>query len=82
MRKGVPALHFLHPGADYEGKSEAESAALRTAYVSGTYHKVTDEATGALRYDGAVDDARLITRVVLDVANADARPTWRTPITF
>ena len=77
MRKGVPALHFLHPGADYEGKTAEESAALRREYVTSAYHKVSDEARGSLRYDGAVQDARLITRVVLDVANAEQRPTWK-----
>jgi Zn-dependent M28 family amino/carboxypeptidase len=77
MRKGVPALHFLHPGADYEGKTAEESAALRKNYVTSTYHKVTDQADGGLRYEGAVDDARLLTRVVLDIANGDARPSWK-----
>ena len=77
MKKGIPALHFLHPGADYAGKSEAESMALRSGYVASAYHKVSDEALPTLRYDGAVDDARLITRVVLDVANAAERPTFK-----
>lgn len=77
MRKGVPALHFLHPGADYLGKTPAESAALRSQYVSSTYHKVTDEAAAGLRYDGAAEDARLLTRVIVDVAEAPERPQFK-----
>ncbi len=77
MRKGIPALHFLHPGAEYEGKSAEESASLRSGYVTSTYHKVTDEAGPSLRYDGAVDDAQLLTRVILDITESEQRPSWK-----
>jgi Zn-dependent M28 family amino/carboxypeptidase len=76
MKRGVPALHFLHPGDLYEGLSAAQSAALRARYVREDYHKVTDQAGPALRYDGALDDARLLARLVLDVSEADARPRF------
>jgi len=77
MRKGVPALHFLHPGAEYLGRTSEESAALRTRYVSSTYHKVSDQPNGSLRYDGAVDDARLLARVIVDLTEASARPAFK-----
>jgi len=77
MRKGVPALHFLHPGAEYVGRTPEESAKLRSDYVTSTYHKVTDEAAGTLRYEGAVEDAQLLTRVILDITESDGRPTWK-----
>ncbi len=76
MRKGVPALNFLHPGAEYEGLSSEQSAELRKAYVNENYHKVTDEAGPKLRYEGAVADVQLLTRVIVDVSESDAAPTW------
>jgi Zn-dependent M28 family amino/carboxypeptidase len=82
MRKGVPALHFLHPGAEYEGLSSEESAALRAAYVKENYHKVSDEAGPKLRYEGAVADAQLLTRVIVDVTESDATPTWNPGAAF
>jgi hypothetical protein len=76
MKRGVPALHFLHPGDQYEGMSSEQSAALRARYVREDYHKVTDQVGPALRYDGALDDARLLLRVVLDVSEARERPRF------
>lgn len=76
MRKGVPALHFLHPGAEYEGLSSEESAALRQAYVAENYHKVTDQVGPKFRYEGAIADVQLLTRVVVDISESDAKPSW------
>ncbi len=77
MRVGVPALHFLHPGADYLGRTAEQSAALRTSYVTSTYHKVSDQPNEGLRYDGAVEDAQLLTRVILDITESDSRPAFK-----
>jgi Zn-dependent M28 family amino/carboxypeptidase len=74
MKRGVPALHFLHPGDRYVGLSAAQSTELRARYVRENYHKPSDQPGPTLRYDGALDDARLLLRLVLDVSEADERP--------
>jgi Zn-dependent M28 family amino/carboxypeptidase len=76
MRKGVPALDFLHPGAQYLGPDAAKREALRAGYVAERYHKPSDQSGDDFDYTGAVDDARLLTRVLLDIANSDRKPTW------
>ncbi len=77
VKKGVPALHFLHPGEGYVNRPPSFGASMRAAYVAHDYHKVTDDVKADWDLEGAVDDARLLVDVGRRVAAIDARPTMR-----
>ena len=74
---GVPALHFLHPGAEYRGKPADYGQQMRDQYTTQAYHKVTDEVRDDWDLGGAVEDAVLLFRTGLSVAQALGRPLWK-----
>ena len=71
---GVPALHFLHPGAEYRGKPADYGQQMRDRYTTQGYHKVTDEVRDDWDLSGAVEDAVLLFRTGLDVAQSRGAP--------
>jgi Zn-dependent M28 family amino/carboxypeptidase len=76
-KRGVPALAFLFPGADYVGRPADFGARKRAEYVANDYHKPSDEVKPDWDLSGAVDDTRLLFRVSLDVANGRTWPAWK-----
>ncbi len=77
MRQGVPALTFLHPGADYVDKPADYGERKRAEYVANDYHKPTDEVRPDWDLTGAVEDARLLFEVGRRVADGDRYPEWK-----
>jgi Zn-dependent M28 family amino/carboxypeptidase len=77
MRKGVPALTFLHSATDYVGKPEGWGEQKKREYVANDYHKVTDEVKPDWDPAGAVDDVRMLFQVGWIVAQGDAYPQWK-----
>jgi len=75
-RGGVPALSFLFPGTDYAHPDAGYGERVRAAYIADDYHKPSDEVKPDWDMAGIVDDTRLLFGVGLEVANADAWPTW------
>ncbi|MCX6551285.1 MAG: M28 family peptidase [Acidobacteria bacterium] len=73
---GVPALHFLHPGAEYIGKPPDYGQRMRDQYTTQAYHKVTDDVRSDWDLGGAVEDATLLFNVGRVVANGSGRPEW------
>lgn len=76
-RRGVPALAFLFPGADYVNRPNDYGQKVRSAYIANDYHKPSDEVKPDWDLTGAVDDTRLLFRVGFDVANGREWPTWK-----
>jgi Zn-dependent M28 family amino/carboxypeptidase len=76
VRRGVPALGFLFPGADYVGKPADYGQRVRSAYVTNDYHRPTDEVKPDWDMTGIVDDTRLLFRVGLAVSNGSEWPEW------
>jgi len=74
---GVPALHFLHPGADYRDKPADYGQRMRDRYTTQDYHKVTDDVHADWDLIGAVEDAQLLFGVGLAVAQGSAYPEWK-----
>jgi Zn-dependent M28 family amino/carboxypeptidase len=74
---GVPALHFLHPGADYRGQPADYGQRRRDAYTTHDYHKVSDDVKADWDLRGAVEDAALLTAVGRAVADGDRYPAWK-----
>jgi Predicted aminopeptidases len=76
LRKGVPALFFLHPGSVYVDRPADYGTAVRARYVSELYHKPGDAIEDDWDLAGMVDDVRMLARIGRDVADADDRPVW------
>jgi Zn-dependent M28 family amino/carboxypeptidase len=74
---GVPALHFLHPGADYRDKPADYGQRMRDRYTTQDYHKVTDDVKADWELSGAVEDAQLLFGVGLAVAQGSTYPEWK-----
>lgn len=74
---GVPALHFLHPGADYRDRPADYGQRMRDRYTTQDYHKVTDDVKADWDLRGAVEDAVLLFRTGLAVAESPDRPRWK-----
>jgi len=74
---GVPALHFLHPGADYRDRPADYGQRMRDRYTAEDYHKVSDEVKADWDLGGAVEDAQLLFGVGLAVAQGSAYPEWK-----
>ncbi len=77
MKRGVPALTFLHSGADYIDKPEDYGPRKRREYTERDYHKPSDEVKPDWDMAGAVDDVRLLFQVGLRVAEGDRYPEWK-----
>jgi Zn-dependent M28 family amino/carboxypeptidase len=77
VKRGVPALTFLHSGADYVGKPDDYGPRKRREYTERDYHKPSDEVKPDWDMAGAVDDVRLLFQVGLRVAEGDKYPEWK-----
>lgn len=77
MRRGVPALTFLHPGADYVDKPEDYGRRKRDEYVTRDYHKPSDTVKSDWDLSGAAEDARMLYEVGYRVAEGRAFPEWK-----
>jgi Zn-dependent M28 family amino/carboxypeptidase len=75
-RIGVPSI-YLSAGTEFPGHDAAWGRARVEEYVKSRYHQPSDEFDSTWKLDGAIDDLKLETRVLLRVANARAQPTWR-----
>ncbi len=76
MLARIPSVYIEH-GLNYIGRMPGWGDAMRDEFISSHYHQPSDEYSSDLDYDGAVQQARVVFRVVLDVANAVSRPVWR-----
>ncbi len=74
---GVPALHFLHPGAEYRNKPADYGQRQRDRYTTNDYHKVTDDVKADWDLGGAVEDVDLLAAVGAAVANGTSYPAWK-----
>jgi Zn-dependent M28 family amino/carboxypeptidase len=73
---GVPAL-YLDTGTDFIGKPDGWGKQQLEEYEAKNYHQPSDEIQPSWNYDGMIEDARLGFWVGVNVANADAMPTWK-----
>ena len=82
IRRGVPAIFFLHPGSTYIDKPDDYGKQKRLSYVRDDYHKVTDDVKSDWDLSGTVEDAQLLFQTGLDVANGDKFPQWNSTSEF
>lgn len=72
---GVPAL-YLDTGGKFVGKPEQWGHEQHAEYEAKHYHQPSDEINDSWNFDGMIEDAQLGFYVGLNVANANAMPTW------
>jgi Zn-dependent M28 family amino/carboxypeptidase len=75
VRAGVPSLS-IENGDEYLGRPDGWGKAQSDAYNESRYHQPDDEWMPEYTGDGAVQQLRVVARVMVAAANAPAQPTW------
>jgi hypothetical protein len=75
-RIGVPAL-YLGGGTEFPGHDAAWGRNRVDEYVRCCYHQPSDQFDASWKLDGAVEDLRLESTVLLRIANDPQLPRWR-----
>ena len=76
-KQGVPSLHFLHPGAEYLNQPADYGQRKRDEYTTTAYHKPSDDVRADWDLGGAVEDAILLFRTGLNIAQGSTFPEWK-----
>ena len=74
-RAGIPAV-FVFVGWDFVGRTPAWALEQWNRYFSERYHMPSDEARSWFSMKGALQQARVVARLSLQVANTRERPVW------
>jgi len=72
---GIPAI-YLDEGTDFVGRPEGWGVERIEAWLANDYHQPSDEITPDWDLSGAAEDARLMFRIGVTLADAGARPAW------
>jgi Zn-dependent M28 family amino/carboxypeptidase len=72
---GVPGV-YLHSGINIEGRPDGWGKEQLEAWVEKTYHQPSDEFDPSWDLTGALDDARLLMHVGMEVAQQPEMPRW------
>jgi hypothetical protein len=75
IRAGIPALYLRH-GRDPVEQSPEWVAERWAEFRTNRYHQPADEMLSWYTMDGLAQQARIVTRFLLDVANSPNRPSW------
>jgi Zn-dependent M28 family amino/carboxypeptidase len=75
-RAGVPAI-FVFVGWDFVGRSPEWASRMWSNYFENHYHRPSDQLQENFSMAGALQQARVVARVALEVANSPDRPRWR-----
>jgi Zn-dependent M28 family amino/carboxypeptidase len=80
-RAGVPGTS-IENGVQYVGQPASYGEQKRKEYTEKRYHQPSDEVLPTFKYDGAVQQLRVIVRTAVSVANAPKQPTWNATSEF
>jgi hypothetical protein len=75
-RAGVPAI-FVFVGWDFVGRTPEWASRMWSNYFENHYHRPSDQLQDYFSMAGALQQARVVARVALEVANSPDRPRWR-----
>lgn len=76
-KAGVPAL-FVRGNVDHREKGKEYAAQQEQDYLQNRYHQPADEYDPETwEFSGIVEDARLMFRVGLELANSNVFPAWK-----
>lgn len=74
VRQGIPSLYLN--GGYVPRRRDIDVVALQREFLDTHYHEPSDDLSLPLDYPTAADLARVSTRILLEIANANARPSW------
>ena len=74
-KQGVPAL-YADGGLDVVGKGKDYGHEKKDEYTNENYHGVTDEVKDDWKYDGMVEDGRILFRVGYAIGQHSKWPEW------
>ncbi|HKE96910.1 MAG TPA: M20/M25/M40 family metallo-hydrolase [Povalibacter sp.] len=75
IRQGIPSIII---GGGYQARDKRiDVAQMRHDFREQRYHQPSDDLSAPIDFGSAADLARVDLRIVLDVANAPARPAWK-----
>jgi Zn-dependent M28 family amino/carboxypeptidase len=74
-RAGIPGTS-IENGQEYVGRPPGYGERKKTEYIDQRYHQPSDEVHPWFRYDGVVQQLRVIVRTAVAVANAQGQPVW------
>jgi Zn-dependent M28 family amino/carboxypeptidase len=75
VRQGIPSIVLM--GGYHARDKRSDIAQLRSEFLEKRYHQPGDDPSGPFDYATAADLARINLRLAVDVANATARPRWK-----
>ena len=75
IRQGVPAIVLT--GGQKSRDPKTNAAELKREFLEKHYHQPSDDLTLPMDFDSAAALARVNLRIALEVANAPARPAWK-----
>jgi Zn-dependent M28 family amino/carboxypeptidase len=80
-RAGIPGLS-LESGQSFIGQPAGYGERMKKEYTEKRYHQPNDEVLPTFRYDGALQQLRVIVRTALAIANAPEQPQWNAQSEF
>jgi Zn-dependent M28 family amino/carboxypeptidase len=80
-RAGVPGTS-IENGVQYVGQPANYGEQKRKEYTEKRYHQPSDEVLPSFKYEGAVQQLRVIVRTAVSVANTPKQPTWNATSEF
>jgi Zn-dependent M28 family amino/carboxypeptidase len=81
VRAGVPSLS-IEGGDEFLGRPATWGKEQSDAYNTSRYHQPDDEWMPEYTADGALQQLRVVARVMVAAANAPAQPTWNAQSEF
>lgn len=78
---GVPGTS-IENGRDYIGQLANYGTQMEDEYTEKRYHQPSDEVLPSFKYDGAVQQLRVIVRTAVAVADAKDQPRWNAKSEF
>jgi Zn-dependent M28 family amino/carboxypeptidase len=74
-RAGVPALS-IKPGVDFVGREKGWGEEQERIYNAERYHQPSDEYQSTFRFDGMVQQVRVVVRAARAIGDAPELPRW------
>jgi hypothetical protein len=74
-RSGVPAI-FVFVGWDFVGRTPEWASRMWSNYFENHYHAPSDQMHDYFSMAGAIQQARVVARMTLEIANSPDRPRW------
>lgn len=74
-RAGVPAI-FVFVGWDFVGRTPEWASRMWSNYFEQHYHRPSDQMGDEFSMAGAMQQARVVARMALELANSAERPGW------